>query len=117
MTETAVVVGSISYRIPSHIFLGSVTVRVPAIKIAITGSSNDVMNDSNAPEIIPGLINGKVTLKKAFTGWAPNVWAANSIFRLRLDKEADTVKITNGKASAVCDNTNDSLVSIKPRLL
>ena len=101
ITETAVVVGSISYLIPSHIFLGSVTVRVPAIKIAITGSSKDVINDNNAPEMIPGLINGKVTLKKAFTGWAPNVWAASSIFLFRLDNDADTVKITSGNARAV----------------
>jgi hypothetical protein len=76
--ETAAIVGSISSLMLLHIRRGRVMARDPLRKIAITISSNDVMNAKTAPVITPGRIKGNVTLKKVFSRFAPKLIAAYS---------------------------------------
>jgi hypothetical protein len=76
--ETAAMVGSISSRILLHIWRGSVIARYPLRKMAITISSKEVIKAKRAPEITPGRIRGKVTLKKVIKRLAPKLMAAYS---------------------------------------
>ncbi len=48
---------------PAHIFTGSVQDVRPLINMEITISSNEMIKAKRAPEIILGLIRGKVILK------------------------------------------------------
>jgi hypothetical protein len=45
----------------------------PAKKIAVTISSNEVVNAKTAPDTTPGAINGKTTRKNAVAGRAPRL--------------------------------------------
>lgn len=111
--DTAAIMGETSVRIPSHILLGSVRTSMEQRKIETTVSSKERMKAKRAPEIIPGFINGKVTLKKAFNGDAPKTRAARSIFSSKPRRLAETARITNGTATIVWPITSPSFVSVR----
>lgn len=58
--DTAAMVGSISSRIPSHIFLGKVTAWTSQINRAVISSSKLAINAKMAAVRIPGRIRGRV---------------------------------------------------------
>ena len=71
--ETAAMVGSISSRIPSHIFLGKVTAREPQIKRAVINSSKLAIKAKIAAVKSPGRIRGSVIEKKVLNFPAPRL--------------------------------------------
>src|SRR5579875_3845887 len=84
-TETAVMVGSISMRILSNIFFGSVICE-PARNMAMTSTSKDVMKARSAAEI----------------RLAPSPRAACSRLMSKPRSPALTTMTTKGSASTVC---------------
>jgi hypothetical protein len=62
----------------------------------MTTSSKEVIKAKRAPEITPGLIRGKVILKKVTSGFAPRLKAAYSKLRSNTCREADMVISTIG---------------------
>ena len=59
-----------------------------------------MINANKAPDIIPGRINGIITLKKVLTGLAPKLCDALTIFISKPTKVAVTVITTKGVANA-----------------
>ena len=64
-----------------------------------TTSSNDVTKANNPPEITPGKINGRITLKNVVRGLAPNEAAARISDWSNPVKVAVTVMMTKGMPS------------------
>ncbi len=61
-----------------------------------TTSSNEVTKANSAPEIMPGVISGMITLKNTVLGDAPRLAPARVSEWSNPDKVAVTVMITNG---------------------
>ena len=83
---------------------GNVVFDAPAIKKLITTSSNDIINDKAAPDIIPGRSSGIVICSKACHCVAPRSRAAYSKFVVMLSSRAVTIIITNGTQNDKWDN-------------
>ena len=73
---TAKIVGLNCSLKPTHICIGIVVFSNPAKNRTTITSSNEVTKANNAPEITPGVIKGKVTFIKVFTGLLPKLAAA-----------------------------------------
>ena len=71
----------------------------------MTTSSNEVIKAKRAPDMTPGLMRGKVTMKKALNGFAPKLNAAYSRSRSNTCREADMVISTMGTDITVWANT------------
>src|ERR1043166_1680122 len=99
-TDTAAMVGSISMRILSNIFLGNV-ICGPARIIATTSSSKDVMKASTAAVTMLGRISGNVTRRIACQRDAPSPSAACSRLSSSPRRLAPRMMITNGSARIV----------------
>ena len=100
MTDTAATVGSISLRMLSNIFLGSVML-APEMNIATTSSSNDVMKARNAAEYTLGASTGSVIVRTAASRPAPRPRAASSRLGSKSRRPASSTITTKGSASTV----------------
>ena len=82
ITKITVARAFISGVIPVFIFVYILIARVftegPVVNIDITTSSNDIANDNNNPDAIPGNIYGNVTSLKVSNSLAPRSLAASS---------------------------------------
>ena len=78
----------------------------PVTKYEIIKSSNDIVKAINAPETIPGMICGTITLIKAIQGVHPKSIAASAKFGSRERILGITDKITYGIQNAICANNN-----------
>ena len=105
MVDTAATVGSTAWRTCSHISTGNVRNRADVMKIAITTSSHDVMNEKIAPVRTPGRMIGNVMCRKLRRGSAPRLAAASSRLRSIVRNDVATATTTNGRASAVWATT------------
>jgi hypothetical protein len=81
IVDRAAIVGSSKKYTYPHILTGKVVVSVPARKTDNVTSSKDHMNEKRTPEIMPGLIIGKVIDQKVLKEEAPKFLAASSVDR------------------------------------
>ena len=93
---TARMVGDICFLIPENICLGIVLCSTSAINITATISSSEVINANSAPDIIPGIISGMITLLKVIQPWAPRLCEALIRLVSKPLSVAVTVIITKG---------------------
>ena len=79
IVETALISGVTPSLTIEYIFIGSVVEPGPEVKLAITRSSSDIVNDNNQPETIAGSIIGKVIKRNVRNGVQPKSSAASFI--------------------------------------
>ena len=105
MVATAAMLGLMFSRMPENICKGKVRCDGLDKNSVTTTSSNEVANANSPPEITPGAISGRITLKNTVSGGAPRLAAA----RLRLLSKpcnvALTVMTTNGTPSMAWAST------------
>ena len=113
---TAKIVGLNCSLKPIHICIGIVVFSNPAKKSTTTTSSNDVTKANNAPDITPGVINGKVIFIKVLYGVLPKLAAALVTLWSNPDKVAVTVITTKGVPNIMCARIIPVCVAAKPTL-
>ena len=96
IVATARMAGLIASRIPFHICLGIVCSSFRPTKSTTTTSSNEVTKANRAPDTIPGVIKGMITLKNVVVGEAPSDADARVSEWSNPSKVAVTVMITKG---------------------
>lgn len=64
IVETAFISGVTPSLTIEYIFIGSVVAPGPEVKLAMTKSSRDRVNDNNHPETTAGIIIGRVISRK-----------------------------------------------------
>ena len=111
---TAKIVGLNCSLKPTHICIGIVVFSNPAKNRTTITSSNEVTKANNAPEITPGVIKGKVTFIKVFTGLLPKLAAALVTLWSNPVKVAVTVITTNGVPKMIWAKTIPVCVAAKP---
>ena len=95
-------VGLIVSLTPLKIWRGRVRCCGLARNSAATISSNEVTKAKRAPEITPGAMIGRVTVRKAKRGGAPRLVAARTRFVSKPCSVALTVITTKGRARIAC---------------
>ena len=90
------IVGLICSLRPENICLGIVRCSTSARNITATTSSREVMKANRAPDIMPGVIRGIMTLTNVVQPLAPSPLAALIRERSKPVRVAVTVIITNG---------------------
>ena len=78
IVESALISGETPNRTAENILIGSVVADGPAVKDAMTKSSNESVNAKSQPEITAGAMIGKVTNRKASKAEQPRSSAASS---------------------------------------
>ena len=116
MVDSALISGLTPTFIIEYTLTGSVVDEAPDIKKLIITSSNDIINASAAPEIIPGSNSGTVMCKKACQRVAPKSLADSSKLLGRLFSLADTTIITKGTQKEKCDKINVVIPNFKPSI-
>jgi hypothetical protein len=81
---------------------GKVLLPGPVVKKLMIISSIDKVNAKNAPDITPGMIIGKVTVKKVLNLFAPRSMAASSTDLSKPANLAFTVNTTKGMLKVAC---------------
>ena len=79
IVDTALISGVTPSLTIEYIFIGSVVDPGPEVKLAITKSSSDIVNDNSQPEITAGNMIGSVINKKVRKGVQPKSRAASVI--------------------------------------
>ena len=113
---TAIIVGLNCSLKPVHIWRGIVVkfLSPPATKRITTISSNDVTKANKAPEIIPGVISGKVILKNVLVGVLPKLEAALVMVSSKPLRVAVTVITTKGVPRIIWAITIPGKVAERP---
>ena len=75
---------------------------LPVTKYDIIKSSKLIVNAIRAPDIIPGIICGTITLVRACQGVAPRSMHASARFGSKLLSLGDTLSITYGMQNITC---------------
>ena len=79
IVETALISGVTPSLTIEYIFIGSVVEPGPEVKLAMTRSSSDMVNDNSQPATTAGNIIGNVINKKVRKGVQPKSSAASVI--------------------------------------
>src|SRR6266581_1880880 len=106
--------GGMPMRVAEYTHTGNGTAE-PLTKFEVTKSSMDRANAISAPARIPGLISGRVILRKVTQALAPRSRAASSRERSNPDRRARTVTVTYAMLNITC--ASSSVVKPLARLI
>ena len=99
-----------------NISRGKVRWSGPARNRVTTTSSSEVAKANNPPEISPGEISGKVTLRRVIQGVAPMLAAAHNRRWFNPPSAEPTLTTTKGTARVVWARTRPGKVRVRPAL-